>query len=54
MRRWTEPILVRAYLNLVTSHLDLLSLGDLQLGEKVNLERAMLAHSRFGGHFVQV
>ncbi|KND00907.1 riboflavin synthase, alpha subunit [Spizellomyces punctatus DAOM BR117] len=27
--------------------------GDLKTGEKVNLERAMLASTRFGGHFVQ-
>ena len=24
------------------------------VGEQVNLERAMAAHTRFGGHFVQV
>ncbi|KAI8912188.1 hypothetical protein DFJ77DRAFT_441229 [Powellomyces hirtus] len=29
------------------------SLGELQVGEKVNLERAMSASTRFGGHFVQ-
>ncbi|KAJ3024115.1 Riboflavin synthase alpha chain [Thoreauomyces humboldtii] len=29
------------------------SLGALQIGEKVNLERAMSASTRFGGHFVQ-
>ena len=29
------------------------NLGDLQLGDVVNLERAMLGHSRFDGHFVQ-
>lgn len=29
-------------------------LGDRTPGEQVNLERAMLAHVRFGGHFVQV
>ncbi|KAI8914596.1 hypothetical protein EDD86DRAFT_244781 [Gorgonomyces haynaldii] len=29
------------------------NLGDLQVGEKVNLERAMSATTRFGGHFVQ-
>ncbi|BCU77692.1 riboflavin synthase [Luteolibacter sp. LG18] len=29
------------------------SLGDLKAGSEVNLERAMLATSRFGGHFVQ-
>ncbi|KAI8816350.1 uncharacterized protein EV422DRAFT_591807 [Fimicolochytrium jonesii] len=29
------------------------SLGDLKVNEKVNLERAMSASTRFGGHFVQ-
>ncbi|MGC4016666.1 MAG: riboflavin synthase [Luteolibacter sp.] len=29
------------------------SLGDLKAGSVVNLERAMLATARFGGHFVQ-
>jgi len=29
------------------------SLGDLKAGSEVNLERAMLATARFGGHFVQ-
>lgn len=29
------------------------NLGDLQIGQKVNLERCMLAHSRFDGHIVQ-
>ncbi|EJU02800.1 Lumazine-binding protein [Dacryopinax primogenitus] len=28
-------------------------LGELEVGHKVNLERAMAAHTRFGGHFVQ-
>ncbi|MFJ5965018.1 riboflavin synthase [Bacillus sp. NPDC093026] len=28
------------------------SLGDLKLGSKVNLERAMSSNGRFGGHFV--
>lgn len=36
------------------SHLDVPLLGDRTVGEQVNLERAMLAHTRFGGHFVQV
>jgi len=30
------------------------STGDREVGEKVNLERAMAANARFGGHFVQV
>lgn len=33
--------------------LDVTSLGELQEGSLVNLERAMLAGGRFGGHFVQ-
>ncbi len=33
--------------------LDVTSLGELKEGSLVNLERAMLAGSRFGGHFVQ-
>ena len=28
--------------------------GDKKVGEYLNLERAMGAHVRFGGHFVQV
>ncbi len=30
------------------------NLGKLRVGDKVNCERAMAAHTRFGGHFVQV
>lgn len=33
--------------------LDVTSLGELEQGRLVNLERAMLAGGRFGGHFVQ-
>ncbi|GAA5898986.1 riboflavin synthase [Sporobolomyces salmoneus] len=29
------------------------NLGKLEVGSKVNLERAMAGHGRFGGHFVQ-
>ena len=29
-------------------------LGERKVGDQVNLERAMGAHVRFGGHFVQV
>jgi len=29
------------------------NLGDLKVGSQVNLERAMAAHARFGGHMVQ-
>jgi Lumazine binding domain len=30
------------------------NLGELKVGRKVNLERAVAGHIRFGGHFVQV
>jgi riboflavin synthase len=30
-----------------------IALGELKIGSKVALERALLAHTRFGGHFVQ-
>ena len=30
------------------------NLGELTMGSKVNLERAVAGHVRFGGHFVQV
>jgi len=33
--------------------LDKTDLGDLKVGQLVNLERALAAHVRFGGHFVQ-
>jgi riboflavin synthase len=32
--------------------LNLTNLGNLKVGDSVNLERAMLASSRFGGHYV--
>ncbi|TFK77426.1 Lumazine-binding protein [Pluteus cervinus] len=38
---------------LANETLDRTDLGDRQVGEQVNLERAMGAHVRFGGHFVQ-
>lgn len=31
-----------------------LFVGERKVGDQVNLERAMGAHVRFGGHFVQV
>jgi len=31
----------------------LTNIGDLRVGERVNLERALAAQGRFGGHFVQ-
>ena len=39
---------------LANETLDRTDLGDRKVGDKVNLERAMVAHVRFGGHFVQV
>jgi riboflavin synthase alpha subunit len=30
------------------------NLGQLKVGHQVNLERALSANTRFGGHFVQV
>jgi riboflavin synthase len=32
----------------------MLVVGERKVGDQVNLERAMGAHVRFGGHFVQV
>jgi riboflavin synthase len=39
--------------DILTQTLRVTSLGELQTGSTVNLERAMLATARFGGHFVQ-
>lgn len=39
--------------DILTQTLRVTSLGDLRTGSTVNLERAMLATARFGGHFVQ-
>ncbi|KAI0072226.1 Lumazine-binding protein [Panus rudis PR-1116 ss-1] len=38
---------------LANETLDRTDLGERKVGEQVNLERAMGAHVRFGGHFVQ-
>ncbi|KAF9567789.1 Lumazine-binding protein [Agrocybe pediades] len=38
---------------LANETLDRTDLGERQVGDQVNLERAMGAHVRFGGHFVQ-
>ncbi|KAH7886053.1 hypothetical protein F5I97DRAFT_1877286 [Phlebopus sp. FC_14] len=38
---------------LANETLDRTDLGDRKVGDQVNLERAMGAHVRFGGHFVQ-
>lgn len=39
--------------DLLAQTLRVTSLGELQTGSKVNLERAMMVGDRFGGHFVQ-
>lgn len=43
----------RLRFDLLQETLDRTSLGSLQPGSRVNLERAMAVGSRFGGHFVQ-
>ena len=40
-------------LDLVSETLQKSNLGDLQIGNTVNLERALRANGRFGGHIVQ-
>jgi riboflavin synthase len=42
-----------ATFDVITETLRVTTLGNLQNGERVNLERAMKADGRFGGHFVQ-
>jgi riboflavin synthase len=42
-----------ACFDLLMQTLKVTSLGDLQTGSQVNLERAMAMGARFGGHFVQ-
>lgn len=42
-----------ASFDVLTQTLKVTSLGDLAVGDPVNLERALLAGDRFGGHFVQ-
>ncbi len=42
-----------ASFDILTQTLSVTSLGGLKVGSLVNLERAMLAGGRFGGHFVQ-
>ena len=42
-----------ASFDILRQTLDVTSLGELSEGRLVNLERAMLAGDRFGGHFVQ-
>jgi riboflavin synthase len=38
--------------DVIRETLDKTTLGDLKVGSRVNLERAMTAQGRFGGHFV--
>ena len=42
-----------ASFDILKQTLTVTSLGELEVGSLVNLERAMLAGGRFGGHFVQ-
>ena len=45
---------ISAQLRTELNHMLAGEVGDRKVGEPVNLERAMGAHVRFGGHFVQV
>ncbi|MEJ6572904.1 MAG: riboflavin synthase [Akkermansiaceae bacterium] len=49
----TESDEATASFDVLKQTLDVTSLGELSEGRLVNLERAMLAGDRFGGHFVQ-
>lgn len=49
----TEIQAERISFDLLEQTLRVTSLGDLKVGDLVNIERAMLAGSRLGGHFVQ-
>lgn len=49
----TESDETTASFDVLKQTLDVTSLGELSEGRLVNLERAMLAGDRFGGHFVQ-
>ncbi|MEM1010440.1 MAG: riboflavin synthase [Myxococcota bacterium] len=49
----TEFDATSASFDVLKQTLDVTSLGGLAVGSLVNLERAMLAGGRFGGHFVQ-
>lgn len=48
-----DPAAQTASFDLLMQTLKVTSLGDLQPGSLVNLERAMAMSARFGGHFVQ-
>ena len=49
----TEFDTTSASFDVLKQTLDVTSLGELSEGSLVNLERAMMAGDRFGGHFVQ-
>ena len=49
----TEHDAHSASFDVLQQTLNVTSLGELSVGRLVNLERAMLASDRFGGHFVQ-
>lgn len=49
----TEIVGERVAFDLLEQTLRVTSLGDLKVGDLVNIERAMLAGARLGGHFVQ-
>jgi len=54
MRRWIRLTLVsNGGRRLITCLKPIIRTGERAVGEQVNLERAMAAHVRFGGHFVQ-
>lgn len=48
-----DPVAQTASFDLLMQTLRVTSLGDLQTGSLVNLERAMALGTRFGGHLVQ-
>ena len=47
-----SPVLQELHFDVSPETLKLTNLGDLSLGTVVNLERAMMAASRYGGHYV--
>src|SRR4051812_40201140 len=49
----TDPTAETISFDLLHETLKRTNLGALTVGSVVNLERALLAHSRLGGHFVQ-
>lgn len=47
-----DSILHELHFDVSPETLNITTLGQLKKGDKVNLERAMLANARFGGHYV--